>query len=68
MVFPQQQRWTHPLRTKSASFAPVGASGGSFTVSQSLLKFMNLYKLWETVKDRGVWCAAVHGVTELDVI
>ena len=25
---------------------------------------MNLSKLWETVKDRGSWCAAVHGVTE----
>ena len=25
---------------------------------------MNFSKLWETVKDRGVWCAAVHGVTK----
>ena len=25
---------------------------------------MNLGKLWETVKDRGAWCAAVHGVTK----
>ena len=27
---------------------------------------MNLNKLWEIVKDRQVWQAAVHGVTESD--
>ena len=25
---------------------------------------MNLSKLWETVKDREGWCAAVHGITK----
>ena len=25
---------------------------------------MNLGKLWETVADRGDWCAAFHGVAE----
>ena len=27
----------------------------------------NLSKLWEIVKDRGAWSAAIRGVTELDM-
>ena len=29
---------------------------------------MSLSQLWEMVKDRETWCAAFHGVTELDMI
>ena len=25
---------------------------------------MSMSKLWETVKDREAWCAAVHGITK----
>ena len=25
---------------------------------------MNLGKLWETVRDKEVWCAVVHGATK----
>ena len=29
---------------------------------------MSLSKLWETVEDRGAWCATVHAVEELDMM
>ena len=27
---------------------------------------MSLSKLWEMVKDREVWCVAIHGVAQMD--
>ena len=31
------------------------------------LKNMSLHKLWEVVKDREAWCAAVQGVTKKEL-
>ena len=28
---------------------------------------LNLSKLWETVKDREAWLAAIHGISELEM-
>ena len=38
--------------------------GGKWLASITNSMDMNLSKLHEIVKDRGAWCAAVHGVTK----
>ena len=55
MVFSQQQRGAHPLTNQVCSFCPCGCI---WWVLHCLPEFAHLYKLWETVKDRGVWLAA----------
>ena len=41
-----------------------GVAENEMVSSITNLTDMNLSKLWETVEDRGTWCAAVHVVTK----
>ena len=56
-----------PVRHQLPELAqtPVHQVGDAIQPSHPL--DMSLSKLWERVKNREAWCAAVHGVAELDM-
>ena len=58
--------WTEePGRVQSMGSQRVGPDGATFTFSSITDSVdMNLSKLWETLKDRESWHAAVHGVAK----
>ena len=51
---------------QSVAFEWFGKSKGLKLIFSSDTNWvnMNLGKLWEIVRDRETWCAAVHGVTK----
>ena len=56
----------NPMLGKTESKRRMGPQRMSLLGSITDSMDMNLNKLWEMVKDRGAWRAAVHGVAELD--
>ena len=56
------------LREGEPLIQPQGMNHNWFNPSPGITDSVdrNLSKLREIVKDRGAWCAAVHGVTKLD--
>ena len=69
----EEQRAITNSSRKNESFGPkrkrrsiVDASGGESKTGccKNNMAYMNLNKLWETVNNRGAWCAAVHGAAK----
>ena len=60
-----KQKMTHRHREQTWGWqgeAGEGQSGNLGSADANL--HMNLSKLWETVEDRGVWHAAIHGIAK----
>ena len=62
-LYPQATATSHFIQTHCVNKASTVLEGHSF-ISFTNSVDMNLSKLQETVKDRGAWRAAVHGVTK----